>query len=274
MDLPDVKTLVLAGGASKCINTVGALHFFQEKLQNVKKYIGTSAGAIICYLLAIGYSPIEIHMFLCHSTLLKEFENMNLVSIIDKKGLINFNIITTHLINLTLKKRDKVPTIGELFDEGKQMVFVTYNMTKNKPVYISALNHPAMSCLDAIRMTANVPILFDRYFLDGEEYLDGGFVDNFPICQAEDSPNTLGIDISSQSSSATPQTQLGYILKVIMTPYYFFIDSRKKHIYSNVIVCKTSTQAFNFKLSKSEIIKMFLDGYKSAFFHFTKLKKE
>ena len=56
----DYDTLVLAGASSKCIVTLGAIQYAYDNflLKNLQTYIGTSSGAMICYLLAIGYTPV------------------------------------------------------------------------------------------------------------------------------------------------------------------------------------------------------------------------
>ena len=61
----DFDTIVLSGGSIKGIVTLGALQYAKENylLENIKTYIGTSSGAIISYLLAIGYNPIEMIVY-------------------------------------------------------------------------------------------------------------------------------------------------------------------------------------------------------------------
>lgn len=58
----DFDTLVISGGSVNGISALGALQYLRdnEYLNNIKTYIGTSSGAFICYLLAIGYTPVEI----------------------------------------------------------------------------------------------------------------------------------------------------------------------------------------------------------------------
>ena len=75
--LVDYDTLVLSGGSSKGIMTLGALQYLYDNflLKNIKNYIGTSAGAMICYLLAIGYTPVEIIVYICKHQLLEKMQH-------------------------------------------------------------------------------------------------------------------------------------------------------------------------------------------------------
>ena len=65
-------TLVLSGGSSKGILILGALQYAYDNflLNNIDIYVGTSCGAIIGYLLAIGYTPLEIIVYICSNQLM------------------------------------------------------------------------------------------------------------------------------------------------------------------------------------------------------------
>ena len=56
------SNLVLSGGAFRGLGILGAIKYLEETdlIKNFKQYIGTSAGAIICFFLIIGYKSYEI----------------------------------------------------------------------------------------------------------------------------------------------------------------------------------------------------------------------
>ena len=58
------NTLVMSGGGLKGIPMLGSLQYLIDmkhiEIKNIKKYVGTSIGAIINVLLIIGYEPKEI----------------------------------------------------------------------------------------------------------------------------------------------------------------------------------------------------------------------
>ena len=66
MENNDFDTLVLCGSSIKCMTILGSLQYAYDHalLSKITKYIGTSSGSICCYLLAIGYTPIEIIVYL------------------------------------------------------------------------------------------------------------------------------------------------------------------------------------------------------------------
>ena len=83
----DYDTLVLAGGSSKGLMILGALQYGFDNylLKNVNTYIGCSAGAMIGYLLAIGYTPIEIVVYICCNQLMEKMVHFNIVAMINKR---------------------------------------------------------------------------------------------------------------------------------------------------------------------------------------------
>ena len=105
-------TLVLSGGSSKGIIILGALQYAYDNflLNKVTNYIGTSIGAIICYLLAIGYTPIEIVIYICTNQLFEKIQHFNIVAMINGVGAISFNNIYEHLEKMTIEKLGYIPT--------------------------------------------------------------------------------------------------------------------------------------------------------------------
>lgn len=263
------NTLVIAGGASKCIAAIGALFYLHEKgeLQSIRNLAGTSAGAMLCYLFSIGYTPFEIIHFLCSSNFVEEFQNLNLVGIIEQRGLVNYYIVQEYLETLTLTKLGYIPTFRDVrLKLGKNLTIVTYNLTQNKVEYLSATTHPDMSCLTALRMTANVPILFDRFFYGGCEYIDGGLVDNFPINHCASPENRIvGINVSPpKSKNEGKLNYIPYLLKLIMAPCNFFNSQRVYPAQSTVIEIDTGVTSFEFNLPVPMRLNLFSKGYQAA----------
>jgi predicted acylesterase/phospholipase RssA len=270
--------LVVAGGASKCISGVGALHYLhiRGKLDFIEHYAGTSAGGMLCYFLAIGYTPFELIHFLCSSNFIDEFQNLNIAGVVDQKGLINYYIVQEYFEKLTINKIGYLPTFRDLrLKMGKNLTLVTYNLTKNKVEYLNADTYPEMSCLSALRMTINVPLLFERFFYNSCEYLDGGLVDNFPIgYYSGPEYKTIGININPLDASIPKrQNYIMYLLKIAMIPYIFFHLQKKYPENSTVVDIQTDIQTFDFNLTISKRLDLFSRGYQSIL-HFFEDSKE
>lgn len=267
--------LVIAGGATKCISSIGALHYLHinNHLNFIEHYIGTSAGGMICYLLAIGYTPFELIKFICGSNFVDEFKNLNIAGVVEQKGLINYYIVQDYLEKLSINKIGYIPTFKDLrLKLGKDLTLVTYNLTKNQPEYLNNSTYPDMNCLTAIRMTANVPLLFERFFYNSCEYLDGGLVDNFPVCYLKGPEyKTIGINISPiDMSIPKKQNYVMYLLKVAMIPYNYFNTQYKHTENADIIEIQTDISSFDFNLDISTRMNLFSKGYQTTVKFFNK----
>jgi len=87
-ELPEYDSIVLSGGGLRAMAQLGALVKLEDSkhidFNNVKYYSGTSMGAIFCFLLYIGYHPLQIfHLFCTIDDFLKvkgKIQSFNTVS--------------------------------------------------------------------------------------------------------------------------------------------------------------------------------------------------
>lgn len=272
-------TLVLCGGGLKGIITLGALQYAidQYLIQEVKRYYGSSVGSIISYLLAIGYTPIEIIVYLC-TTKLTDINYFDILSMTNGQGALNYSIINDHLEKMTIDKIGKFLTLGELKNKyNKELICSTYNLTDNQIDYISYENHPDMPCLTAIRLSSNLPFIFEKYKYMGKYYIDGGVADNFPISIAdkqECNTNILGIVITSDKPDIDTKNILEYAYELISIPTYQYINMNINNASTKCkvlnIKSKTKLKAFEFDIPSKDKLDMFSNGYNKAKKFFSK----
>ena len=180
----EFDTIVLSGGAAKGLCTLGALQYAEDNylLKQITNLIGTSVGAIICYLLALGYKPIEIMVFICTHQLLESICQFDPVKMVNGDGAVSFLPITEQLEKMTINKIGRFVNMKDLKDlTGKTLICATFNRSKRIPVYLGPDTHPDLPCLTALRMSANFPYIFEKFMYMGDFYTDGGISDNFPI---------------------------------------------------------------------------------------------
>lgn len=264
-------TLVLSGGSTKGFYLLGALQAFLDLDGgcSFKNYVGCSVGSILCYLLIIGYTPTEILVELCSHTWLESI-HINVVSLVSGSGFTSFSPIKEALEDLTLKKLSFLPTMKDLDEKyGKKLYCTTYNMSLCKTEYISVENYPDLPCLNALRMSCNIPLVFDRYMVNSCYYIDGGFTHNFPIKFAEQiGEKILGIYLNVDESSLRddPESSIGsYIFKLLQIPV---VNTMKNEI--NSITDKSTVVAINsgeyqsilnFNISLQRRLRLFSSGY-------------
>lgn len=195
-------TLVLSGGGMKGLCTLGALQWLLDSdyLLNIRNYIGTSIGAIICYLLIIGYSPMEVTALVCSKKITEKLSIIDFNAIIKGKSALDFSLLFNELEKATIDKVGTLFTMKNLYEQfHKKLVCVTYNVSDNQVEYISYENYPNIPCLTALRMSSNIPLIFEEFKYLGKFYIDGGIVDNFPFEYATMiGKNILGINLTSE----------------------------------------------------------------------------
>ena len=264
--------MVLSGCSQKGFIILGSLQYCIDNflLTEINYFIGTSAGAIICYLLIIGYTPIEIVVYLCTNQILERMQNLNIVAMIQGRGASSFNHLQEHLERMTIEKIGYLPTMLDIYKKfGKTLVCITHNVTKNITEYISHETNPSIPCLTALHMSANLPLVFDKYKYGNSFYVDGGLSDNFGIQLADKVGNkVLGILLGGNLEN-NPQTDseidsLEYIYKILLIPIdkatHYKISLATDNCY--IIQLKANPKKFfNFDMNSKEKMEMFCSGY-------------
>jgi NTE family protein len=267
----DYDTLVLAGGSSKGLMILGALQYGFDNylLKNVNTYIGCSAGAMIGYLLAIGYTPIEIVVYICCNQLMEKMVHFNIVAMINKQGASSYNTINETFEKMTINKIGFYPTLKDLKDKfGKTLICSTYNLTEQKVEYLSPETHPNLPCITAIRMSSNLPLIFENFKYGNSVYIDGGVCDNFPIDLGDKiGKKILGIVVNSEPKNSTNINEMG-ILEFIYLLMFVPVSQIQEHKINNIsekskVIKLTNNKFkfFNFDLSSKDKLDLFSSGY-------------
>ncbi len=178
--------LVLSGGSVRGILHLGALCYATlfpkfNHLKDVKYYVGTSIGSVICLLILVGYSPQEIMAYIL-DTDFKKLLTPNSIPNIIKYGYYDFGPISDFVATMVEKKWKYIPTLKEVYDQTqKELIIVTYNMNHQSLKYITKDSDPKMTVIEAITLSCSIPYLFHKTFYKKERYIDGGFADNCAI---------------------------------------------------------------------------------------------
>jgi predicted acylesterase/phospholipase RssA len=181
-------SIVIAGGALKVLSAIGCVKYLQEKqvLGSLRNFVGTSAGAVLCFFLALGYKWDEILQFA-----VENLYNNDIMSV-DVDDM--FNVLTTYGLSQgeslkdffvkalykKLKRRD-ITFMEAAKSLGKNIVICVSNLTKEQSEYISVDTHPDMSVIDALRISCSIPFFFTPVTMNECIYVDGALYNNFPM---------------------------------------------------------------------------------------------
>jgi predicted acylesterase/phospholipase RssA len=204
------RELVLCGGGTKYLAILGALQYLdvENHLDQVENYVGTSIGAVLCFLLHISYSPKDIFTLskLYDFSALNDINADQILSFFDNLGL-STNERMIRIINIFMKHK-KIPTditFSQLYRLTKKKInIVAWCINDHHSVCFNYQNHPNMCVLIALQMAIAVPLLFRPVLYENKMYVDGGVTDNLPNCYSSHSDSSLYICLRSE----IPYTQL------------------------------------------------------------------
>ena len=268
-------TLVLSGGGINGFYLIGALQAIMDAdlHRHFSTYVGTSIGSILGYLLAIGYTPMEIIIELYTTSCLDRLQSFNLISMINGNGATTFTSLHEALEKLTLKKIGRFLTLGKLRETlGKTLICTTYNMTVCATEYLGPDNYPDLPCLTALRMSANLPLVFDRFQYMDSYYVDGWITDNFPILKGEEvGTRVLGLYLKIDEKSLHDDPEDGvmsYILRLLQLPIVNNTINKAALAGSKCTVipvyCGPKSNSVDFNVKSKVRLDMFSKGYESV----------
>jgi predicted acylesterase/phospholipase RssA len=202
---------------------------------------------------------------------MEKMQHFNIVGMIQGRGATSFSNIQEQLEKMTISKIGYLPTLNDLKEKiGKTLVCVTHNLTNNETEYLSWKTHPNLPCITALRMSSNLPLIFENYMYGNCLYVDGGISDNFAIDIGEKmGEKILGIVVAPEADNFSNETDvnaLEFIYKLINVPIKQAINHKirlasEKCKIINIEQNKLNLKFFEFNVSSSAKLNMFSSGY-------------
>lgn len=271
--------VILSGGGVRGIGHLGTLHYYHEKgeldLKKVKVYACTSIGSVISLLMICGYEPTEI--FSKAYTLTNIIPIPNLLQIyegIKNGGIMSIQPLIDIIKEMVLAKLKKIPTLEELYKiTGKTLVVSVGNVSKKKGELYSHNSRPNLSVLDAVAMSCNLPILFERIKYNDDYIIDGGFTDNFPseCLELKTCKKILGVAILSKSFfDSSTESPLLYPYNILLMCVMNSLLARLGHIEKNsdkitlIRLNFENASILEFGVTADNKMNMFMKGYEEA----------
>ncbi len=264
--------LVVSGGGTKGLAGLGAIKKLMEEKIIVQPDIlcGTSAGAMICMLLNIGYHPEEIYYFLLNI----DFTSLVTFKLEDLFDDVHFGINSPEPFGYVLKKlmegkniNSKI-TFKELKEKTNQTLIITGTCLNTMSLhYFSANDTPDDFVLDAVQISIAMPIIFKPHKYKDKIWIDGGCVNNYPIDLFHTClDDVIGIYLDDECIEYQKfddvQTYLLQIFKCIIKGTNITkIEFYKKHTIHIECINGVST---NFEMTSEQKEYLFKQGYDKA----------
>lgn len=281
---------IFEGGGVRGIGFVGAVKCLEDRGCEFQRLAGTSAGAVIAALLAVGYNGMELDIIA--ETDFSSFLDRDPIQAIPllgkplglmlEKGLYRGDRIEEWIHGL-LKKKGKTK-FGDVMQEGgSRLKIIASDITKKEililpdhlPKYgIDPMNFEIAS---AVRMSTAIPLFFTPVIIQYgkcESYIvDGGVLSNFPvwIFDAEGTPKwpTFGfrlVDSSKDRCNPGKTGLLDYAFNILgaMIDEDQSIYLRDKDSVRTISIPTPGVSTTDFDISPMDAFRLYQSGYESC----------
>ena len=167
--------------------------------KQITRWLGTSAGGIIAFLIAIGYTPNLLEKIIPYIPY-KDFNDFGLDDMIvffETFGLNNGSKLN-HILEVFLTNRgfSSILLSKGLYDiTGKDFALLSFCLEDSKTVLLDYKNSPNLGIIQGVRMSSAVPFIFKPIEYHGKMYVDGFISDNTPSNFVKYPTNCLGIHV-------------------------------------------------------------------------------
>ena len=222
-----IENICFKGGGIKGVAFVGVACALQEVdvLPNIRRFIGSSAGAIFATVAACRM-PYEKISTVIESTDFSKFADVEMGGILTESyklyeymGLHSGDYFYKWFSGILAEHAEKADiTFKEIREKWDSYLVITAtDLTKKRLVYLNPDTAPDMQVRDAVRMSMSIPVFFTPVIRKDERgldhvYVDGGCTNNFPLnyfdqiykTEVDGFTRTLGFNLEDDSSSKDP----------------------------------------------------------------------
>lgn len=292
--IPNYTTFCFEGGGVKSLAYIGALQCIEDfnLHQYVKTFIGSSAGAMVSSLLAVGYSPQEVSKIL-YTKCLSDYKDKKITGFLG-----HLFDLSTKLGYFSGKKMEK--TFEKYFKKKTKLKYLTFddlykfngntliisgtNLRKENIEYFSRFTTPHMRISLAIRITTAIPLLFQPVEYNGSIYADGGLLDNFPIAyidklysKKKDEKKLLGFILEERKYQKfeNPDSLFSLMRSIINSGFNRMESINKINDDSRIIKLDTmGVTSVNYMVKEKDLIKLVENSYLTVLKYIQKMNSE
>jgi NTE family protein len=282
LDLKNIENLVFEGGGIRAIAFIGVLKYLEEHnlTLDVKRVIGSSAGCLYAVATACKVKCDVIENIINQKDLSTLSDSSNVLVDLFRlveyygacKGDALYNWYSDILTQITGKSNI---TFIELFNKtGIELYITGTNLNEMKTEYFSHKSAPTMEIRMAMRISTSIPLYFKSVQYNNTVYVDGGFLNNYPIEYFDDiSTKTLGLKLMAYDEKVInnnivydfqPISNIKDYCEILINSAIAQIE--RGHINANdwkrsIIINTGKVSTTNFSIKKNEIQWLINQGY-------------
>jgi len=265
------KILALGGGGSRGILHAGAIKYLEESgiLADVTDVYGCSIGAVYGTAVALGLSSEQIAKLSYKFTSFSEifFGKLTLEKLeknSEKKGLFEMDMLEEFFVKMYMEETGIDLRTMKIKDTKLPLHICATNLTK-KCLTIFEGDVPIV---DAIRASCCIPLIFCPQNINGNMYIDGGYLTNVMLdyIPADLKETTLELSIRFEDVAMTPKavkqmTHLSYLYGLFKVSCLYEMKI-KKHKNDVQLYVKLSSGISD--VSSEKCTEMIEAGYEST----------
>ena len=200
--------VVFEGGGIKGLSYIGALRCLEERGLRINSVAGTSVGALIAALVAVGYKSNELEQII--ETI--DFDAIwpcstkkglkKTIDFVKKRYVYDIKPLEDTLTKV-LKEKGKT-TFGDLKMGNSYRLRIIVTNLKNKDILVVpddlllyGINPDTFEISKAVCMSSSIPLVYPPYKVNNYSFVDGGLGDNFPIWLYD--KNVIGFRVNKDS---------------------------------------------------------------------------
>jgi predicted acylesterase/phospholipase RssA len=241
-------TLCFSGGGIKGLSFIGALEKLIEKkiinMFEIRKFVGTSAGSILAFLLTLGWEIEEIKEFVYNFNFRKLNGEINSIVFFEEYGIQDGDRLKLLFIKfLDSKLNVKDINFKDLYEKTKKkLIIIGTNLSKGKEEVFNYRTTPDFSVITALRISVSVPIIFSPIKIGNEYYIDGGIKNNFPISHCS-KKTTIGFYVKNGCNNKIDSIKT-FITSVLSVATDTISEKNIKKYVKNIVQIRNTE--FNF----------------------------
>lgn len=255
-----VETLVLSGGGMKGVAALGAVSALRRAgaLRDVKRVVGTSAGALVGAALAVDRASAK---------LVGELAGLQYVPDIDLSRMLgSLGVDSGRHLDAWIRT-----LLGEAYTfrgvrerHGVDLVVCATDLSRRRAEYFGPDTAPDMDVATALRMSCAIPLCFAAVRHQGRLYVDGAVTDNFPVDWAAaryGREGVLGIGFRPNSGADPSRGLEDYVVALVEC------STRRALATSDHRILRLETgahSAFDFSMNRKQLRRLYASGSRQA----------
>lgn len=268
---------VFSGSGTKFPVFIGALRRIEEFYEQlgyeieIELVIGTSGGAVISAGIASGFYDSYKLEEMCRELMpqISKILKPSLTSLLWRFGLFN----TKGLVKLF--EEAYVEKMGDTLIPAKIVTVDIDAKGKEKASKVySTKETPEVSLIQATLASMSIPFVFPHVFLNGRRHIDGGWLKNFAVDEA-DGDGIIGFYFGDSLSKAKKLPKWRIVTRLLHYATRLIdisitqnmresIEDMRKMENARLYKLSTTASGLDFNISQDDISKMIQDGYDSV----------